>query len=278
MAVLAVFLLQMQNRSPAPAASISTAPKAEAPKPVTAKVLTYARDLKTGEKLAAADLTWTDWPTTPKTSGYVYRTQGAPSAQDENASVGINASAGADGPQIQPFVGAYLREPVQKGEPVLAGKMARGGDGGYLAVTLNPGMRAFAIRSTPETSVGGFILPGDRVDVIFNAQGVQNEPGRILAQTIMRNVRVMAIDQTTDRSKGPIQNAQTITLEVGATDLEPLTRAKTLGTLSLALRSYADLKGGPTPANFTPVTAVARTNPGVTIYRRGQASTSTVAP
>ncbi len=152
---------------------------------------------------------------------------------------------------MQSVTGAIVREPILQGEPVIRGKIVKGGEGGYMSVVLQPGMRAMAIPVTVETGAGGFILPGDRVDVISSHKldqaagappGGGNADGGTVAQVILANLRVLAIDQQTE----PAKNAKSIvgstaTLEVPAESVDILARAKSLGDMSLVLRSYADL-------------------------------------
>jgi pilus assembly protein CpaB len=110
-------------------------------------------------------------------------------------------------------------------------------------------MRAVAIPMSVNTDAGGFILPGDRVDVV---QARPSDPaangGRpgFVAQTLLRNIRVLAIDQNAQPSKGGQQSqvGSTATLEVAAADSEVLARAKAQGEVILALRPYSDA-GGP---------------------------------
>ena len=72
------------------------------------------------------------------------------------------------------YIGAVVREPILAGEPIVGRKIVRAGDSGYLAAYLEPGMRAMAIAVTVESAAGGFILPGDRVDVVLTAETSRN--------------------------------------------------------------------------------------------------------
>jgi pilus assembly protein CpaB len=129
----------------------------------------------------------------------------------------------------------------------------KGGQGGYMSVVLQPGMRAVAVPVNVESGAGGFILPGDRVDVLMSrklegqsaqvgAVNIGSAGAPVAAETVLQNVRVLAIDQQVQ----PAKDAKTIvgaaaTLEVPAEDVEILVKAHAAGELSLALRSYADL-------------------------------------
>jgi pilus assembly protein CpaB len=106
-------------------------------------------------------------------------------------------------------------------------------------------MRAVSTEISPETGAGGFILPNDRVDVILSKRE-KNPNGRgvdiVTAEIVLTNVRVLAIDQAPKEKDG--QNAvvgKTVTLELKPEQAETLLRARTGGTLFLALRSIADV-------------------------------------
>ena len=107
-------------------------------------------------------------------------------------------------------------------------------------------MRAVSTEISPETGAGGFILPNDRVDVILSKR--DKNPDRsgatdvVNSEIILTNIRVLAIDQAPKEKDG--QNAvvgKTVTLELKPEQAETLARARQSGTLSLALRSIADV-------------------------------------
>jgi pilus assembly protein CpaB len=114
-----------------------------------------------------------------------------------------------------------------------------------MAAILPTGMRAISTEISPETGAGGFILPNDRVDVILSKREKgpdKNGPDVINSEIILANVRVLAIDQAPKEKDG--QNAvvgKTVTLELKPEQAETLARSRQTGTLSLALRSIADL-------------------------------------
>jgi pilus assembly protein CpaB len=141
----------------------------------------------------------------------------------------------------------------------------RGGESGYMAVVLSPGMRAMSVSITTDTAAGGFILPGDRVDVL--QARAQPDGKSIGTETLMRNLRVLAIDQKTDPDKDAraIVGALAV-LEVPASDVEVLARGKAQGEMQLVLRSYADLGGSAARGGHT------RTSVGMRVIRAGQAS------
>jgi pilus assembly protein CpaB len=237
----------------------------------TVKVLVAARDLKVGERLSTADLTWQEWPAKAVNPSFVVDGQVPEGVQTIAATASAAQKAAAEkaaedagetskkgdaadkamakaqelltgASAKQAFVDAIVREPVLAGEPIQDRKLVRAGESGFMAVVLAPGMRAMAVPVKVQTAAGGFILPGDRVDVIVSRTVKIDEEDQIVSQTVMRNIRVLAVDQTTE----PAADAQavvgaTATLEVASRDSESLALAAAQGELSLVLRSYADV-------------------------------------
>jgi pilus assembly protein CpaB len=262
-----------------------------------AKVLVAAKDLEPGRRLTDADLAWKDWPvgevnpvfitdgsvpvpSAPAAEGTAdTKAEMAKKAEGAAARVTRAATELATGGAKADFIGSVVREPILAGEPIVARKIVRAGDSGYMAAYLEPGMRAMAIRVTVETAAGGFILPGDRADVLLTREvklpsgAAGGETSKFVAATVMQNVKVLAIDQATRAA----EDAQavvgaTATLEVSARDAEVLALDKSEGELSLVLRSYADTAG---PSGRV-AGAVNRGNAAasggvVRVYREGQA-------
>jgi pilus assembly protein CpaB len=144
------------------------------------------------------------------------------------------------------LLGTVVRYPITAGEPVTQGALVSPGDRGFLAAALGPGMRAITVPVSAMTGVAGFVFPGDRVDLLLT-QTVSGDDGPDLrtAETVIRNLRVLATDQstetTTDENGKTVVNAfRTVTLEVTPKIAEKIAVAQTIGTLSLALRSLAD--------------------------------------
>ena len=233
-----------------------------------AKVLVAARDLQPGQRLANGDLTWKDWAVDEVNPAFITDgTVALPGADDKDdkanddkdaddatpakavAAVAQRATVAAAGGSEADYFGSVVREPILAGEPIVSRKIVRAGDSGYMAAYLEPGYRAMAIRVTVETAAGGFILPGDRVDVLLTREtkleNIGNTEGsKFASSTVMQNVKVLAIDQST--RAGEDEQAvvgATATLEVRPGDAEALALAKSEGELSLVLRSYADTAG-----------------------------------
>ena len=144
------------------------------------------------------------------------------------------------------LLGTVVRHPITAGEPVTQGALVYPGDRGFLAAALGPGMRAVTIPVSEKTGVGGFIFPGDHVDLMLT-QSVDGNGGESLkaTETILKNLRVLATDQKTetttdDSGKTVVKAFRTVTLEATPKVAEEIQVAQTIGTLSLALRSLAD--------------------------------------
>ena len=262
---LALVVRAMGSPSKEPVAVAAAAPVETRP---MAKVLIAAKDLQPGRRLEESDMDWKDWPVDEVNPAFI--TDGSvpiPAAGDDVVGGAGHGGAKAD------YVGSVVREPILAGEPIVMRKIVRAGDSGYMAAYLEPGMRAMAIRVTVETAAGGFILPGDRVDVVLtrettlgNIGATEGDRSKFTSSTVMQNIKVLAIDQSTHAG----DDAQTVigataTLEVGPRDAEALALAKSEGELSLILRSYADT-GGPSGR----VSGGPRQTAAVRVYRGGE--------
>ena len=266
-----------QPAAPAAAAQVEVRPMA--------KVLVAAKDLEPGKRLVEGDLAWKDWPvdevnpvfitdgSTPVPAKPVAET---PTEKASNAVESVAKAANelsGTGAKAD-YIGSVVREPILAGEPIVARKIVRAGDSGYLAAYLEPGMRAMAIAVTVESAAGGFILPGDRVDVVLTAETNRNgavegaTSSKFASGVVLQNIKVLAIDQST--RAGDDEQAvvgATATLEVRPQDSVLLAQAKSEGELSLSLRSYADT-AGPSGATRRPSAAAAQPR-AVRIYRGG---------
>jgi pilus assembly protein CpaB len=113
-----------------------------------------------------------------------------------------------------------------------------------MAAILPSGMRAVSTEISPETGAGGFILPNDRVDVILSRRAREGDKGLNAgptSETILSNVRVLAIDQTVEEKNGQrVVVGKTATIELSPRQAETLAQSRQLGSLSLALRSLLD--------------------------------------
>jgi len=280
---LAVVMQRALGGKPAAAPSAVAAPVAG--KPMT-QVLVAKRDLAIGARLTGEDVTWQAWPTEAVNAAFI--TNGAARPNPEGADKARAAVTNAANDMIggvdpaKAVEGAIVRDPILTGEPITPRKIVRGGDGGYLSVVLSPGKRAMAVPVTSETAVGGFILPGDRVDVLQTRDTLSPDADGgadkvTIAETILQNVRVLALDQSTAAEKDAKSIvAATATIEVSPTDAEALTRAKATGPVTLALRAYTDL-GGPSGV-VGGVARKAQEDSVIRINRGGQTTNTSVRP
>ncbi len=119
-----------------------------------------------------------------------------------------------------------------------------------LALMLGRGMRAIAVRVNAVLGVGGFVLPGDRVDLLLTERGTDQEPGAIRStEVLLRDVRVLAIDQQTEDPDYKPRVVSTVTIEVSLSDAKKVAHATTRGSISLALRgAIAPREPKPKPA------------------------------
>lgn len=276
---LAVVMQKAMGGKPAPAPVAEAAPAA---KPMT-QVLVAKRDLAIGDRLTAGDVAWQPWPSDTVNAAFITNGAAEPvptkSAAKAAKAVGDAAQMIGGVTPEKAVEGAIVRDPILSGEPITARKIVRGGEGGYLSVVLGPGKRAMAVPVTSETAVGGFVLPGDRVDVIQTHEQTTVGEGdgggkQVVAETVVQNVRVLALDQTTAAEKKDAKTivASTATLEVGPAEAEALSRAKASGPVTLTLRAYTDLGGPSGLATASQDSSVVRINRG------GQTSSISVRP
>jgi pilus assembly protein CpaB len=147
-----------------------------------------------------------------------------------------------------------VRAPLVAGQPIGDTSVVRAGTAGFLAATVKPGLRAIGVSVTAQTSAGGFILPNDRVDVVLT-RDISNGSSKkeFVSQTILRDVRVLAIDQTAKQEKDKDSVVgKTATLELTPAQSEVLAQAEQQGIVSLALRALGDSTGEPATANAEP--------------------------
>ena len=143
------------------------------------------------------------------------------------------------------LLGTVVRFAITAGEPVTQGSLVSPGDRGFLAAALSPGMRAITVPVSAKTGVGGFVFPGDRVDMLLTQTVSGDDTSLQAAETILRNLRVLATDQSTETEtsedgKTIVREFRTVTLEVTPRIAEKISVAQSIGTLSLVLRSIAD--------------------------------------
>jgi pilus assembly protein CpaB len=209
--LLAAYLTMNLQPEPTPAEIIALQPQIQ-----SRDVLVASRDIPPGSTLTKDNVRWLAWPEEGVNATFIVKAQ-RPEAMGE-------------------VEGAIVRSQFYEGEPIREGKLARA-DSGFLSAILPSGKRAAAVRVTAQSTAGGFILPNDRVDVIHTTASGEDT----VSQTLLRNVRVLAIDQTVEEKDGErVVVGKTATLELEPGQVETVTSAEASGTVSLALRSMAD--------------------------------------
>lgn len=186
------------------------------------QVLVTRSDLPAGTFVSEQHLRWQTWPDDDLPDNYLVKEE-----FDETK-----------------LYGAVVRRGMPAGTPVLNNQMVKPGERGFLAAVLGSGYRAFSIKVSAASSISGLVFPGDRVDVIlvhkFKADASkQDSPDRRASETILSNVRVLALDQTIDDQNGEPIIAKTATLEVTPKQAEVLAVSDDLGRITLSLRSLA---------------------------------------
>src|SRR5580698_270167 len=201
-------------------------PPVAAPPPLaTVDVLLAKNDLSRGQVIGDGDVDWQTWPAASANASFIKRTD-RPDA-------------------VHQFVGAVVRIPVASGEPIRDPSVVFAKGSGFLAAILPKGMRAVSMEVSAENGAGGFILPDDHVDVVLTRHDRMQTAGgasdKIVSESILRNVRVLAIDQAVEEKAGQkVVVGKTATLELTPDQAETLELARQQGTLTLALRSLVD--------------------------------------
>ena len=126
---------------------------------------------------------------------------------------------------------------IEANEPVLALKITGAGQRATLSALVKPGMKAVTIRVNDVEGVGGFVLPGDRVDVVLTRQ---IDKGSATTEVVLQNTRVLAVDQTADERAAKAAVAKSVTLEVDTVEAQKVWLASSVGSLSLLLRKAGE--------------------------------------
>ncbi|MFZ0424947.1 MAG: Flp pilus assembly protein CpaB [Xanthobacteraceae bacterium] len=191
----------------------------------TTDVLVAKSELNRGQVIETSDIGWQTWPAAAANSNYIKKSD-RPNA-------------------IADFTGAIVRVSLVAGDPIRDPNVVMAKASGFLAAVLPKAMRAVAIEISPEAGAGGFILPDDHVDVMLTRRDKAAEKAsgveKFVSDTILRNIRVLAVDQTLETKAGTkTQLGKTATLELTEDQAETLALSRQLGTLSLTLRSILD--------------------------------------
>src|ERR1700716_964712 len=181
----------------------------------TMDVLVARDDIGLGQTVTAESMQWQTWTESSSSGSFIRKNDRADAIKD--------------------LVGSVPRPPFIAGEPIREQKLVKANGSGFMAAILPTGMRAVSTEISAETSAGGFILPNDRVDVLLSKREKQpsgdGPPIEVVSsQVVVKNVRVLAIDQAPKEKEG--QNAvlgKTATLEMTPDDVEVLAKARLRG-------------------------------------------------
>ena len=203
-------------------------------------VLVAKTDIKRGQIMRTEDSVWQIWP------------EG-----------GVDKSYILLGSQKTPesYAGWVARNPISSGEPITESKIIAPGSRGFLAAVLSPGTRAISVPVTLTSGISGFIFPGDRVDLMmtYNVPSKEKTEGQVskaqayehkAVETVLRDIRVIGIDQALEGKPGLAVPAHTATLEVTEKQTEVIILANEIagGKLTLVLRSLSEPPPAPDAA------------------------------
>lgn len=221
-AVVAAMLARgVIGKKSAPAQVVQAAPEIK-----KLEVLVAARDIQTGERLAAGSIIWKSW------------------SEDTVAESMITKDEMPDAELA--LAEARATNTMYEGETILEKKIVKPGEGGFMSAILPKGMRAISVAVSPRSTAGGFILPNDRVDVILTKK-IPGQGQLVKSETVISNVRILAMGQTFKKIQEgeeiALKEVETSTLELTPQQSEVLAKVETEGELSLALRSIAESDG-----------------------------------
>ncbi len=217
-AIIAAVLVNGSGKQSAPTEQVQV---------VGPSVLVAANNIAVGDKISSESLAWRAFP-------------------KEGVSTGM-ITKDAQPKALEDMSGAFARTDIPAGSPIFPNQVVQAGDNHFMAAVITPGARAAALPIAEESAAGGFILPNDRVDVIltkeeqvstYSASGQQERKTRFATTTVLRNIRVLAVDQEyKDVKEGEAIKGATATLELWPNQVERLEKAKKEGTVALSLRS-----------------------------------------
>lgn len=211
--------LLVQNWLDSQRAAISKPQAAKVAPPV--RVLVAKSDIGIGQFITPDNVKWIDWP-----------------------AGGVQPTFMVEGKrQVSDVAGSVVRYAIAAGEPITDARIVSPGDRGFLAAVLQPGMRAVSVPVTVTSGISGFVFPGDHVDIVLVhvfKQGNNGDREHRAGETVLTNVRVLAVDQKTQSKPGETVVARTMTFEVTPKQAESLALLADMGKLSLSLRSLAN--------------------------------------
>lgn len=221
----------LQNQQTALQAQLDAASQqVPEPQPVDmVRVLVANQNLPAGAFVKMEELRWADWPEASLAETYFL----------ESEMLESQSNAQSNGEEDPKYIleGAVIRSGLTAGEPLTEGRVIRPGERGFLAAVLNPGNRAVSVPINATTGISGFVFPGDQVDLLLTQSVKQGDITRRATETVLRDIRVLAVDQRVSDQEGKAEIGKTATLEVSPEQAELVAVAMEMGRLSLALRS-----------------------------------------
>lgn len=182
------------------------------------RVIVAKRGLPAGTLIKKTHLRWQAWPDTGVADAYL-----------------------VDGEtNLESLSGTVVRQGIAAGEPITETRVVRPGKHGFMAAVLRPGFRAITVGVNTTSAVAGFVFPGDRIDLILShSVGREGQNGRVrrASETVLTDVRVLAIDQSTNDQAEKPDPSKNVTLEVTPKQVEIVSLVSDIGRLSLSLRS-----------------------------------------
>jgi pilus assembly protein CpaB len=224
-------------------------------------ILAASADIRFGGRLSSANIKWKQWPKEAMSPEYITR-EARPEALEE-------------------FSSGVARSPIYVGEPISERRVVIAGDRGLMSALLTPGMRAVTTEISTESASGGFIQPGDNVDIILTKEVEEDPlPGQtigkevIVSETIFENVRVLAIDQEydIDEEGGASITGNTATLELNPSDAELLQVAIASGELAMILRPLGSASGTGAATSRAKFSQGSTKRDRLVVYRAGEQS------
>lgn len=187
-------------------------------------VLVAKGNLVPGQFVRGDNLRWQPWPNDGISANYIVQGQRT----------------------LEDFIGTVARISMADGEPITETRLVRPGSSGFLAAVLEPGKRAVTVNVTPSSGIAGFVFPGDHVDVIVTMTAHDDTRA---SQTVLTDIRVLAMDQRLDDQSKDIVVGKTATLEVTPKQAEVIAVVSSIGSLSLSLRSIGRDEAEVAPEN-----------------------------
>jgi pilus assembly protein CpaB len=193
------------------------------------RVLVAKQPLPAGTLIQENQLRWQAWPSSGLSDAYMTDSDFTP----------------------EDLVGTVVRVGIAVGEPLSETRVVRPGESGFLAAVLRPGFRAMSVPVNATTGIAGFVFPGDRVDLLLTHKleplekekdGVKQRDIRV-SETVLTDIRVLAIDQSTNDQVEEPNPVKTVTIEITPKQVEIVSLITDLGRLSLSLRSLQPDEG-----------------------------------